>query len=74
MAPSITDPGQTPEEVERAVRERIAEDFTRFGRRQDSLSWGEAVQIVREGLCRCRGGDKPCDAEDIRATSEGGAR
>jgi parvulin-like peptidyl-prolyl isomerase len=61
-------------EIEREVRWQIAADFETFGRKQDSLSWGEAHLIAREGLCRCRGGSKPCDAEDIRNLVEGGAR
>ena len=60
-------------EVEREVRWSIAADFQTFGRRQDSLSWGEAHLIARDGLCRCRGGSKPCDAEDIRTMVEGDA-
>jgi len=60
-------------EIEREVRWRIAKDFEQFGKRQDTLGWGEAYLIAREGLCRCRGGDKPCDAEDIRTAVEGGA-
>lgn len=59
--------------IERKVRAEIAADFMQFGKRQDSLSWGEAVLIAREGLCRCRGGSKSCDAEDIRELVEGGA-
>ncbi|MGP4114615.1 hypothetical protein ACTWP5_27365 [Streptomyces sp. 4N509B] len=56
-----------PEPVsEQSIRNQIADDFTKFGERQDTLSWGEAVVIAREGLCRCRGGRKPCQ--------DGGAR
>jgi hypothetical protein len=43
-----------------------------FGKRQDALTWGEAALIAREGLCRCRSGHVPCDAEDIRFMVEGG--
>lgn len=46
--------------AEQTTRDQIAADFTKFGERQDRLSWGEAVLIAREGLCRCRGGNKPC--------------
>jgi hypothetical protein len=60
-------------EVERKVRAEIAADFEQFGKRQDSLSWGEAHLIAGEGLCVCRGGSKPCDAEDIRTIVEDGA-
>ncbi|MFD5910311.1 hypothetical protein ACFWHL_16490 [Streptomyces massasporeus] len=61
-------------ETERQVRAQIAEDFKRLGNRQSSLSWGEAYYIARDGLCRCRGGSKPCDAESIREQVEGGTR
>ncbi|MDX3520778.1 hypothetical protein [Streptomyces scabiei] len=46
-------------EIEREVRWQIAADFKQFGKRQDTLSWGEAALIAREGLCRCRGGSQP---------------
>lgn len=52
-------------EVERNVRWQIAEDFKTYGQRRDTLSWGEAFYIARDGLCVCRGGRKPC--------TEGGA-
>ncbi|MGW6531381.1 hypothetical protein [Streptomyces venezuelae] len=52
-------------ETEREVRRSIAADFETFGKKQVSLSWGEAYLIAREGLCVCRGGSKPC--------TEGGA-
>jgi len=48
-------------EIEREVRWQIAADFERFGKRQDTLSWGEAALVAREGLCRCRGGSQPCE-------------
>lgn len=60
--------------VKSKTRAEIAADFEQFGKRQDSLSWGEAHLIASEGLCVCRGGDKPCDAEDIRTIVEGGTR
>lgn len=60
------------EQIEREVRAQIAEDFKTLGKRQSTLSWGEAHLIARDGLCRCRGGSKSCDAEDIRAAVEGG--
>ncbi|GHH87930.1 hypothetical protein [Streptomyces capitiformicae] len=60
-------------EIERDIRWQVAEDFKTVGEKQDSLSWGEAYYIARDGLCRCRGGSKPCDAEGIREQVEGGA-
>jgi hypothetical protein len=63
---------QMVEQVERRVRWQIAADFEQFGKRQSALTWGEAAVIAREGLCRCRGGSEPCDAEDIRSLVEGG--
>lgn len=53
--------------AERDVRSSIAADFEQFGKQQSKLTWGEAALIAREGLCACRGGQKPCQ-------SEGGAR
>lgn len=49
--------------VEHDVRWSIAEDFTRYGRVAESLTWGEANLVAREGLCTCRGGDKSCGSE-----------
>lgn len=67
MPTSSLTPGSEPEPLtERDIRWSIAEDFTKLGERQDTLTWGEAVVIAREGLCRCRGGNKPCQ--------DGGAR
>jgi hypothetical protein len=60
-------------EAERDVRSQIAKDFEKYGQRHDSLSTGEAYYIARDGLCACRGGDKLCDAADIRELVEGGA-
>jgi len=61
-------------EAERKVRAEIAADFEQLGKRQGSLTWGEAVLIAREGLCVCRGGSQPCDAEGTWVKDvEGGA-
>jgi hypothetical protein len=38
-----------------------AEDFVRQGKASDTLTWGQAVYIARDGLCSCSGGLKPCD-------------
>ncbi|SDN19094.1 hypothetical protein [Streptomyces wuyuanensis] len=59
-------------EAERDVRWQIARDFEKYSRVAENLSWGEAYYIARDGLCTCRGGDKPCDAVDIRELVEGG--
>lgn len=47
--------------IEAKTREAIAQDFIRQGKASDSLSWGQAVSIARDGLCACSGGIKPCD-------------
>lgn len=45
---------------ERTVRAEVAADFQLAARHQDEFSWGEAVDIASNGLCSCRGGNKPC--------------
>jgi hypothetical protein len=52
--------------AEDRVRESIAQDFIRQGEASDSLNWGQAVYIAREGLCGCSGGIKPCDMGGAR--------
>lgn len=47
--------------VEHRTRWAVAEDFVRQGKASDSLTWGQAVYIARDGLCGCSGGLKPCD-------------
>ncbi|MFF8829269.1 hypothetical protein [Streptomyces sp. NPDC015131] len=59
-------------EAERDVRSQVAKDFEKYGKRRNSLSTGEAYYIARDGLCACRGGDKACDATDIRELGKGG--
>ena len=60
--------------VKSKVRAEIAADFEQLGKRQGSLTWGEAVLIASEGLCVCRGGSKPCDTEGTWVKDvEGGA-
>ncbi|MFE4867638.1 hypothetical protein [Streptomyces sp. NPDC056682] len=56
------------EAVRTKVRAEVAADFELLGRRQESLTWGQAVMVAREGLCQCQGGSVPCP------TSEAGAR
>lgn len=55
-------------EVERETRWQVAADFELLGKRRDTVGWGEAVMVAREGLCKCQGGSVPCP------TSEAGAR
>jgi hypothetical protein len=52
--------------TEAKVRESIAEDFVRQGKASDTLNWGQAVYIARDGLCSCSGGIKPCDMGGTR--------
>jgi hypothetical protein len=37
-------------EVEREVRQQIAADFQTYGKGHDTLSWGQAFYIARDGL------------------------
>lgn len=37
-------------EIERKVRTQIAADFQAYGKQHDSLSWGQAFYIARDGL------------------------
>jgi hypothetical protein len=46
------------------VRNAVAADFELLGKRHASLSWGQAVMVVREGLCQCQGGSVPCPAPE----------
>lgn len=52
--------------TEPRVREAVAQDFIRQGKASDSLTWGHAVYIARDGLCGCSGGIKPCDMGGAR--------
>lgn len=50
-------------EIEREVRWQVAEDFQRLGQsRPTDISWGEAYEIARGGLCSCNGGTQACPA------------
>jgi hypothetical protein len=48
------------------IRAEVAADFQLAARHQDEFSWGEAVDIARDGLCSCRGGNKPCPKAGAR--------
>lgn len=37
-------------EAERKVRAKVAADFEEYGKCHDSLSWGQAYYIARDGL------------------------
>jgi len=52
--------------VERKVRAEVASDFQLASRHQDEFSWGEAVDIASNGLCSCRGGNRPCPKAGAR--------
>ncbi|RCH70540.1 hypothetical protein DT019_03350 [Streptomyces sp. SDr-06] len=55
------------EAVRTETRRQVAADFELVGRRQESLTWGQAVMVAREGLCQCQGGSVPCPKPEAGA-------